>query len=226
MNYQKYQGAFKFIGAAAAMLMLSACGESGETESSNIVDADDLLAANFYVEGKSGTWGDIVYGDADAPVAVIEYASLTCPHCATFANTIFPELKKEFIDTGKVKFIYRNYIFNGADMAASTVARCRDMETTQRLMKVFFSRQREWSGAQDRNGALASLVRRSANMSRSEFDRCASDREQMANLTKMTKSARDFNVISTPTIFVDGVSVDDYRWENLKVVLDKATAGK
>ena len=224
MSYQKYQKPFKIVGAAVALLMLAACGEGGDTESSNIVDADDLLAANFYVEGKSGTWGDIVYGAEDAPVTVIEYASLTCPHCATFANTIFPDLEKEFIDTGKIKFIYRNYIFNGADMTASTVARCRDMETTKRLMKVFFGRQREWASAEDRNGALASLVRRNANMSRSEFDRCASDREQMANLTKMTKSARDFKVIATPTIFVDGVSVDDYTWENLKAVLEKATA--
>jgi len=226
MSYQKYKTPFKLIGAAAALLMLSACGEGGGTESSNIVDADDLLAANFYVEGKSGTWGDIVYGDPDAPVAVIEYASLTCPHCATFANSIFPNIKKEFIDTGKIKFIYRNYIFNGSDMMASTVARCRDMETTRRLMKVFFTRQGEWARDPDLNGALASLVRRNANMSRSEFDRCASDREQMANLTKMTKSAVEFKVTSTPTIFVDGVAVDDYRWDNMKKVLDKATGGK
>jgi len=226
MIYKKYQKSIRMIGAVAGLFILAACGDSGGTESSLVIDADDLLAASFTVEGKSsGTWGDIVYGADDAPVTVIEYASLTCPHCATFANTIFPDLKKEFIDTGKIKFIYRNYIFNGSDMMASTVARCRDMETTKRLMKVFFSRQSEWSRDQDLNGALASLVRRHANMSRAEFDRCASDREQMANLTKMTQSARDFRVASTPTVFVDGVSVDDYRWENLKAVLEKATAG-
>jgi len=222
MIYQGYQKTLKVIGAAAALLMLAACGEGGNTESSNVVDAEDLLAANQYVDGKSGTWGDIVYGSEDAPVTVVEYASLTCPHCATFASTIFPKVKEEFIDTGKVRFIYRNYVMNGLDMTASTVARCRDMETTKRLMKVFFSRQREWTGAQDRNGALASLVRRNANMSRAEFDRCASNRELMASLTEMTKSANKFKVVATPTIFVDGASVDDYRWEKLKEVLEKA----
>lgn len=222
MNYQSYQKSLKAIGAAAALLMLSSCGESGNSESSNVVDEGDLLAANLHVEGKAGTWGDIVYGSEDAPVTVVEYASLTCPHCATFSKTIFPKVKEEFIDTGKIRFIYRNYVMNGADMMASTVARCRDMETTKRMMKVLFDRQREWASAQDRNGAMASLARRTANMSRAEFDRCASNRELMANLTAMTKTARDFKVVATPTIFVQGASVDDYSWENLKKVLEDA----
>jgi protein-disulfide isomerase len=228
MNYQKYQkslkGAGKAIGAAALILLLAACGDGGAGESSNVVDADELLAANQYEEGKSGVWGDITYGSADAPVTVIEYASLTCPHCANFANTIFPSVKKKFIDSGKIRFIYRNYVMNGADMTASIVARCRDMDVAKRLTKVFFSRQSEWARAEDRNGALASLARRTANMSRSEFDRCASDRKMMASLTEMTKTASGFRVVATPTIFVDGVSVDDFRWENLDKVLEKATA--
>ena len=222
MIYQKYEKSLRAIGAAAALLMLSACGEGG-TGSSNVVDADDLLAANLYVEGKDGVWGDIVYGSADAPVTVVEYASLTCPHCANFSKNIFPKVKEEFIDTGKVRFIYRNYVMNGADMVASAVARCRDMETAKRLMKVYFNRQSEWARSEDRNGALASLARRTANMSRSEFDRCASNRELMASLTEMTKAGREeFRVVATPTVFVNGVSVDDYTWENLKAELEKA----
>ncbi len=227
MSYQTYQKSFvsagKAIGAAAVLLMLAACGDAG-SESGNIVDAQDLLAADQTVEGKAGTWGDITYGDKDAPVTVIEYASMTCPHCANFSTNIFPKVKKKFIDTGKIRFIFRNYVMNGTDMTAAIVARCRDEATAQRLIKVFYSRQREWSGAQDRNAALASLVRRNANMSRSEFDRCASNREMMTGLTEMTKRATGFKVVATPTVFVDGVAIDNFLWDNLEKVLDEATS--
>lgn len=225
MIYQKYQKSMKAIGAAVGLLAVAACSDGGG-EDGRRVDQDALLEANNAVEGKeTGTWGDIVYGSADAPVTIVEYASLTCPHCATFSKTTFPKLKEEFIDTGKVRFIYRNYVMNGIDMIASTVARCRDEETTKRLMTVFFSRQGEWARAQDINGAMASIARRTANMSRSEFDKCASNREMMANLTEMTKIAQqDFQVGATPTIFVEGLDVADFRWENLKGILDEATA--
>jgi len=223
MIYQKYQKALKGIASAAALLMLAACGESDQ--GARTVDQEDLLAANNYVEGKDGTWGDIVYGSEDAPITIVEYASLTCPHCANFSKNIFPKIKEEYIDTGKVRFIYRNYVMNGIDMVASTVARCRDMNTAKRLLKVFFDRQQEWARAEDRNGAMASLARRAANMSRSEFDRCASNREMMASLTDMTRTAqKTFQVGVTPTVFVNGVDVEDYRWDKLKPILDEAAS--
>lgn len=223
MIHHKYQKMMRAFGGAIALFALAACGES--EEAGRTVDQDELLAANSYVEGKAGTWGDIVYGSADAPVTIVEYASLTCPHCATFSKTIFPKLKEEFIDTGKVRFIYRNYVMNPIDMIASTVARCRDEETTKRLMDVFFERQNEWVRAEDRNAAMASLARRAANMSRAEFDRCASNREMMVSLTEMTKTASTkFGVGRTPTIFVEGLDVEDFRWEQLKPMLEEAAS--
>lgn len=221
MIHHKYQKLVKAIAGAMTLFALAACGSS---EEGTVVDKEELLAANNYVEGKEGTWGDIVYGSEDAPVTIVEYASLTCPHCATFSKSIFPKIKEEFIDTGKVRFIYRNYVMNGVDMVASTVARCRDMETTKRLMDVFFDRQGEWMRAEDRNAALASLARRAANMSRAEFDRCASNREMMASLTEMKQASVKFQVASTPTIFLDGRYVEDYRWENLQGLLEEAAS--
>ncbi len=224
MNYKKYQNLLKGFGAASVMLLASACGDGQNVAGGgSSFSSDAMIEANNFEEGKSGTWGDIVYGSADAPVTIVEYASLTCPHCATFAATTFPEIEKDYIETGKVRFIYRNFVMNGVDMVASTVARCRDMKTTKHLMKVFFSRQREWIGAEDRNAALASLARRTVNMSRTEFDRCASDRELMGNLTDMTKTATTtFSINSTPSIFVDGTQVTNPTLENLKKALDAA----
>jgi len=222
MIYQKYEKTLRAVGAAAALLMLSACGDSAPgTE--NVVDLDDLLAADLFVEGKEGVWGDITYGNVDAPITVVEYGSLTCSHCADFSKNTFPKVKENFIDTGKVRFIYRNLVRDGLDMVASTVARCRDMETSKRLMKTFFSRQREWMGAEDRNGALASLARRTANMSRTEFDRCASNRDLMASLTEMAKTGRDkFRVNGTPTVFVNGLTLNGYGFEDIKKAVESA----
>jgi protein-disulfide isomerase len=222
MIYKTYQNMVKAVSAGAALLVLAACGESGN-EGSNVVDADALLAANHEVEAEAGIWGDIVYGSEDAPIVVVEYASLTCPHCASFSKNDFPKIKADFIDTGKVRFHYRNYVMNPVDMRASLVARCRDMETTKRLMNVFFARQREWARAEDWTGALAGLARRTVNMSRTEFDRCASNREMITNLTKMTTGALAFNVAATPTIFVNGVAAEQNDYESLKAMIEKAS---
>jgi len=223
MIYQKYQKVARTATAVAAMLIVAACDSGASTgDSANVYDQATLDAANVYVEGKSGTWGDIVYGSEDAPITVIEYGSLTCGACGAFSRDTFPKLEEEFINTGKVKFIFRNLVRDSVDMVASTVARCRDPETSKRLNHLFFDRQSDWLGAQDRNAALAKLARRAVNMSRTEFDRCASDRDLMKNLTEMTNSgARDFNVRSTPTIFINGAGLADFRWDNFKKVLEE-----
>lgn len=224
MIYKKYQKFVKACTAAAALLMVAACGESGDS-SATIVDADALLAADQADESKTeGTWGDIVYGDANAPVTIVEYASTTCPACAFFSQTVFPQLKADYIDTGKVRFLYRNYVLNSVDMRASIVARCRDMETTKRLMDVFFGRQKEWVSDQDWTGALAGLARRTVNMSRTEFDRCASNREMITNLTEMTVNAgKDFGVAATPTLFVNGIMVERNDYASLKEVIEQVS---
>jgi protein-disulfide isomerase len=222
MIYKTYQNLAKACVAGAALFLVAACGESGG-ESGTRVDAEALAAADQVVEGKEGVWGDIVYGDPNAPVTIVEYASLTCPHCATFAHTEFERIQKDFIDTGKVVFRYRNFVMNALDMRASLVARCRDMETTKRLMHVFFGRQQEWARAEDWTGALASIARRTVNMSRTEFDRCASDRDMIKNLTEMTVTASDtFQVNSTPSIFVNGVLAERNDYDTIKELIEQA----
>lgn len=224
MIYQKYQKFVKACTAAAALLAVAACGDSGGG-TATVVDADALLAADQHDETKTaGVWGDIVYGDANAPITVVEYASTTCPACAAFSQTVFPQLKAEYIDTGKVRLLYRNYVLNSVDMRASIVARCRDMETAKRLMDVFFGRQKEWVSDQDWTGAVAGLARRTVNMSRTEFDRCASNRDMITNLTEMTVIGRnDFGVTGTPTLFVNGIMVDRNDYETLKEVIEQVS---
>lgn len=231
MNYQTYSKFFKAIAAGIVILAVSACSEDGDTATAPSADpevvkaqeAEALAEATKLAEAADGegTWGDIVYGDPNAPVEVIEYASLTCPHCASFAVNIFPKIKEEYIDTGKVKFIYRNFVMNRFDMAASVVARCKTPEVTKKLMGVFFARQAAWVGAEDRVGALANLARRAGGMSRTEFDRCVANQEMQKHLVKMGQDgAIRYNVNATPTIIVAGDSVEIATWENIKAAID------
>lgn len=228
MDYKKYLDMFKAVSAASALLLVAACGDSG-TDSAATSDASSTAAgattteAAATVDRSVGTWGDIVYGSEDAPVTVIEYASLTCPHCAGFARETFPKIKEEYIDTGKVKFVYRNFLLNRVDMAASTVARCGDMKKTKKLMNVFFSRQNEWMRAENPQDALASLARRTVNMSRTEFDRCLSNVDMHKNLVQMSSDGTEqFGVTGTPSVIVEGEMTDNYGFEAIKKAIDDA----
>lgn len=231
MNYQKYFRIPAKVTIAGLLLTLAACSAEQDNdadpgdpeaiaaeEAAADAEAQELAAA----AGGEGTWGDIIYGDPDAPVEVIEYASLTCPHCARFSADIFPKIKEEFIDTGKVKFVYRNYVMNQYDMAASVVARCKTPEVTKRLMQVFFDRQAAWVGAEDRVGALAGLARRAGGISRTQFDRCIANRDMQQHLAKMTQDgAARYKVNATPTLLVDGSKVEATNsWDAIKAAIE------
>lgn len=231
MNYQTYLRYSAKALIAGLFFAVAACSNDtadesepidpeavAEAEAEALAEAKELATA----AGGEGTWGDIVYGDANAPVEIIEYASLTCPHCARFSADIFPKIKEEYIDTGKVKFIYRNYVMNQYDMAASVVARCKTPEVTKRLMKVFFDRQAAWVGAEDRVGALAGLARRAGGLSRTQFDRCIANRDMQQHLTKMTQTgALRYKVNATPTLLVDGDKIDRTdSWDEIKAAIE------
>lgn len=229
MNYQKFAKFGKALIIGGAAIALAACSGGGsEEETANPEEiaaeeaAEAAEAASLQqAAGGEGTWGDIVYGDPNAPVEIIEYASLTCSHCANFATQIFPKIKEKYIDTGKVKFIYRNYVMNRYDMAASVVARCKGPDVAKRLQGVFFARQSDWLRAEDQVGALAGLARRAGGMSRTEFDRCMANKEMQEHLVKMGQNgAVRYKVNATPTIIVNGDKVDDYFWDNLQAVID------
>lgn len=231
MNYQNYSVYLKKALLGGLLFGLAACsgdaGDSGETADPEVIAAEEAAAAAEAQElaaaaGGEGTWGDIIYGDPNAPVEIIEYASLTCPHCARFAADIFPKIKENYIDTGKVKFVYRNYVMNPYDMAASVAARCKTPEVTKRLMKVFFERQSSWVGAEDRVEALAALARRAGGISRTQFDRCIANRDMQQHLAKMTQDgAARYKVNATPTLLVDGDKVERTNsWEAVKEAID------
>ena len=158
--------------------------------------------------------GDRVLGKDDAPVTIVEYASMTCPHCAHFSETTFPELKKKYIDTGKVRFIFREFPLDPLAAGAAMLARCADKDKFFPMIETLFQLQRQWVVEKPIPHLLA--IAKQAGFSEQSFNACLSDQKMLDAMQAEQKRATDkFGVNSTPTIFVNGkkqtgaVSIED-----------------
>ncbi|TMI99907.1 MAG: DsbA family protein [Alphaproteobacteria bacterium] len=152
---------------------------------------------------RPGPLPDLVLGKADAPVTIIEYASMTCPHCANFHKTTYPALKAKYIDTGKVRFIFREFPLDDLAAAASMLARCAGGEKSMALIDVLFASQDKWAVREP----LAALLQigKQAGFTQATFDECLKDQKLYNNILAMRERAsKDYKVESTPTLFVNG----------------------
>jgi protein-disulfide isomerase len=173
--------------------------------------------------------GDVVMGDAAAPVTVVEYASLTCPHCRDFWKQQFPVLKERYIDTGKVKYILRDFPTAPAPVAvaAAAVARCKGEDQYYAVVDDIFSSWHEMmEAAQSSSGAGPVLVAVGGRhgMTPDEVRACANHRGVQEYIQKVVTEAAD-RVRATPTIFVDDVLVDRHTNENLFAAIDAKLNG-
>jgi protein-disulfide isomerase len=152
---------------------------------------------------------DHVMGDENAPVTVIEYASMTCMHCANFHNTVFPYVKSELIDTGKVKFIFREFPLDGVALRASMMARCAPADKFHSLIEVLFAQQKRWVGADNPVVAMSKLGKL-AGVSDERLAACLSNTElESALLRTRQDAASTYSVKATPTfVFNNGAEVE------------------
>lgn len=148
--------------------------------------------------------GDIPLGAEDAPVTIIEYASMTCPHCAAFHTETMPQLKKEYVDTGKVRFIFREFPLDRIALRASMVARCAKPEKYYNFIDFLFKQQRSWLSSPDPIAALGRMAS-FGGMKKETFDRCMQDRD-LKNEIMATRlhGDKEMGVQATPTLFVNG----------------------
>jgi protein-disulfide isomerase len=155
---------------------------------------------------RPGPLPDIVLGKADAPVTIIEYASMTCPHCAAFSKATFPQLKTKYIDTGKVRFIFREFPLDELAAAAAMLARCIDKENGEKaiaVIDVLFASQDKWAV----RNPLPQLqqITKQAGMSQQAFEACLADQKLYNDVLAMReRGAKEYKVESTPTLFVNG----------------------
>jgi protein-disulfide isomerase len=150
------------------------------------------------------TKDDRILGNPDAPITIVEYASLTCPHCAHFTNEVLPELKKKWIDTGKAKLVLRDYPLDEPALRAAMIARCAPPDRFYAYVDTFFGSQEKWVTAHDYRDALARLVKL-GGMSREEFDNCLKNTALENKIVEgRLVASKELDVNSTPTFFING----------------------
>lgn len=154
---------------------------------------------------EAGPLGDKTLGEADAPVTVIEYASMTCGHCASFHADTYPQFKSEYVDTGKVRFIFREFPLDPVATAAFMLARCIEGEDRYfPFVEAMFDQQQAWAFADNPEEGLFNMARQ-AGFTREKFEACLTNQEILDGVNAVRERAADeFDVNSTPTFFING----------------------
>jgi protein-disulfide isomerase len=168
-----------------------------------------------------GPLGEITLGDPKAPNTIIEYASLTCPHCKAWSAEVYPALKAKYIDTGKVYFILREFPRDPVDVMAFTIARCVPGRTMP-LIELMFAEQANWAYVSDPKSALQNLVKQ-AGISQDQFSTCLTNQSLLDGVqASLARATKTFNVGATPTFFINGVKVEG---EQPLVAVEKRLVG-
>ena len=166
---------------------------------------------------------DMAMGKVDAPVTIIEYASFTCPHCAAFEAEVFPEIKKNYIDTGKVRFILREVYFDRYGLWASMVARCGGEMRFFGVAEMLFKGQKEWLNGQDPAATAENLrkIGRSAGLTDDQLNACLSD-EAMATALVDWYNANQVKdgINATPSFLVNGEKASNMSYAEFSKLLD------
>ncbi|PSH61316.1 MULTISPECIES: DsbA family protein [Phyllobacterium] len=160
------------------------------------VDEAKLMAA--------GSLKDMILGKPEAPVTIVEYASMTCPHCAHFATTTLPVIKEKYIDTGKAKLILREFPFDPRAAAAFMLARCAPEERYYPLVEVLFKQQEQWAGAANAEEPLLQISKL-AGFTQESFKACLTNQKLLDDVNAVReRGASEFGVNATPTFFING----------------------
>ncbi len=184
----------QFFALAAGGLV--ALGVASGAEAQTSFPVDQLMAP--------GPLPDMALGAAAAPVTIVEYASMTCSHCAAFHETTWPTLKSKYVDTGKVRFILREFPLDPLAAAAFMLARCAGPERRNAIVDMLYTRQSAWAFGDKPLEALAALVK-VAGVSQADFDACLKDQALYDQVNQTRQRAVDvFKVNATPTFFVNG----------------------
>ena len=169
--------------------------------------------------------GERTIGAADAPVTLVEYAMFTCPHCANFHETVFPRIKENYIDTGKVRLVYREVYFNRPSLWAAMIARCAPAERYFGIVDVLFERQADWAAAENEQEMIGKLfsIGRQAGLTDDQMNACLQDRALAEGLVAdyQAKATAD-KVEATPTFFINGEMQSNASYEELAAKLDEA----
>ena len=167
---------------------------------------------------------EMVQGDLDSPVEMIEYASFTCPHCATFHADVYPKLKINYIDKGLVKFIYREVYFDKYGMWASMIARCAGADRFFGMTDQIYRKQSNWARAESDVAIVTQLKKIGllAGLDESQLSSCLQDGVKLRALVEWySENAKRDEIKSTPTLIINGEKHSNQSYEQLTEILDE-----
>jgi protein-disulfide isomerase len=152
----------------------------------------------------AGPGGDIMIGSDKAPVTIIEYASMTCPHCAHFEETTLPELKKRYIDTGKVRYVMREFPLDARAAAGFMLARCAGPDKYEAVVETLFAKQADWAIVEKPIPPLMAIAKQ-FGFTEDSFNTCLANQQVLDDIQAVRDHAvNKLGVNSTPTFFING----------------------
>ena len=171
---------------------------------------------------------DMVIGNPDSTVEIIEYASFTCPHCATFHQGAFKKLKEEYIDTNKIRFVYREVFFDRFGLWASLVARCGGPDRYFGISDMLYAAQAQWTRAGDPAAIVEELrkIGRLAGLENDTLEACLQDADQAQTLVAWyQQNAEADGIDSTPSFIINGKKHSNMSYPDMKAIIDEALEG-
>ena len=204
--------------ALAAVFSVAALAAHGALAATTAPEPDRTVDMAAVL--KPGALPELSVGDASG-VPMIEYGSLTCPHCAAFSREVLPELKKDYIDTGKVKFIFREFSRNPLDVAAFVLARCVGDDKAFAAIELLFSAQDKWAFVDKPLEPLIAAMR-PTGLTHDQAMACLKDQSKVDAVAAVGKRATDeIKMNGTPTFVIDGkVYGGELSLDQLKAILD------
>ena len=179
------------------------------------------ISANTVLEV---TEDDFVVGDKNAPVTIIEYASLSCSHCADFHNNTLEDLIKEYVDTGKARIVFRDFPFNYPALLGSMVLRCIPEDVRYDYMNALFQLQQKWVVRENAKSAQELYkIMQSGGMTKEEFETCTNNVElENTILQALIAAQNEFNIQSTPSFLINGNLVEGNKSiKEFRQIIDK-----
>lgn len=171
---------------------------------------------------------EMVQGPEDARVTVREYSSFTCPHCAQFHDETYPQLKRDYIDTGKIRFVYRDVYFDKFGLWASMLARCEGPDRFFGISDLLFDKQRDWLSGKS-EGDIANNLRKLgvvAGMSPERVETCLNDKDKAKALVAWyQQNAEADRIEATPTLIINDEQYSNMSYDDLKAILDEKLGG-
>lgn len=212
--------------ALAAAVAAIAVGAFVLTGRQGPLPADALIGAaeaQDTSEIDTSTIVEMAQGAEDAPLTIIEYASYTCPHCADFHQTTFKKIKADYVDTGKVRFIYREVYFDRYGLWASMIARCGGPEKFFGITDLIYQSQDKWARAGGPSEIVDELrkIGRLAGLDKDQLEACLQDGAKAQTLVAWyQENAEEHDINSTPSFIIDGEKVSNQSYEDFKTLIE------